>query len=93
MPPTKLAASQAYVAFKQRLLLNLTNSCSAVVFVAEEDVFLVVAGRQWTSRLAKRGSGLGFLRGALQDAVPTCEYRVHFEEFAVVAAFNLNNCA
>ena len=24
VPPTKLAASQAYVAFKQRLLLNLT---------------------------------------------------------------------
>ena len=40
MPPTKLAASQAYVAFKQRLLLNLTNSCSAVVFVVEEDVLL-----------------------------------------------------
>jgi hypothetical protein len=40
VPPTKLAASQAYVAFKQRLLLNLTNSCSAVVFVVEEDVLL-----------------------------------------------------
>ena len=40
MPPTKLAASQAYVAFKQRLLLNLTNSCSAVVFVAKKDALL-----------------------------------------------------
>ena len=45
-----------------------------------------VAGRHWTSRLAKRGSGLGFLRNALQDAFPTCEYRVHFEGVAVVAA-------
>ena len=49
-----------------------------------------VAGRHWTSRLAKRGSGLGFLRNALQDAFPTCEYQAHFEEFAVVAAFKTN---
>jgi hypothetical protein len=92
LPPTKLAASQAYVAFKQRLLLNLTNSCPAVIFVAEKDVPL------WRYDIGRHDSlnvvlvsGTSLLRKALQDALPTCEYSAHFEEFAVVAAFKLNN--
>ena len=100
MPPTKLAASQAYVAFKQRLLLNLNlnNSCPAVIFVAKEDVTTL-----WQSKIGGHDSlkvvcvspeddlGTGLLQEALEHALPSCDYLNYFEEFAVVAAFHFTH--
>ena len=101
LPPSELAASQAYVAFKQRLLLNLnlSNTCPAVIFVAKEDVTTL-----WQGKIGGHDSlkvvrvsaedeelGTGLLREALEHALPSCDYLKYFEEFAVVAAFHFTN--